>query len=270
MKDFIGRCAVVTGGGGLLGRSMALRFARAGMNIVVSDIHLEGAEAVAGEVEKAGGQAIAVQTDVSDLASVQALADKACDTFGGVHLLCNNAGAVVLKPFEELTPADWTTVLSVQFNGVLNGIHAFLPKMLAQGGDCHIVNTSSMSGVGLASMRQLNAPYVTAKFAVVGLSEVMAASMADKGVGVSVLCPGFTVKAPETVTDETFLMPSAAWYKNNLLNPDQVAEEVYQGVYENRLFIFPHRAGREEVKRHFELMMAGFDQAEKTSPPGTL
>jgi len=267
MKQFRDRCAVITGGGGLLGRAMALRFAREGMKVVVSDSNADSATAAAAEVRAAGGEAIAIAADVTSLDSMAALAAGAVAAYGGVHLLCNNAGIAVLKPFAEQTPADWQQVLGVQLNGVLNGIHAFLPILLAQGGDCHVVNTSSMSGVGLAEMRQLNAPYVTAKFAVVGLSEVMAASMADKGLGVSVLCPGFTVQDPAAITDAMYQMPSAAWYKHNLLNPAQVAEEVYHGVRENRLFIFPHRAGREEVVRHFEKIMAGFDQAEKTSPP---
>ena len=142
---------------------------------------------------------------------------------------------------------------------------AFLPRLLAQGGERHIVNTSSMSGVGRADLRALNAPYVTAKFAVVGLSEVMAPSLAEHGIDVSVLCPGFAVADPESWT--SFPMPSAAWYEHNLLGADDVATEVVHGIRERRLHIFPHRAGRGEVEGRHARLIEGFDQAARTSRP---
>ncbi len=264
MRDFEGRCAVITGGGGLLGRGLATVFARAGMNIVVADIDEEAAAVTAAEVEAIGTRAVAVKTDVTEPDSVESLADRAYEQFGAVHVLCNNAGAAVLKPFVELTRADWERVLSIQWGGVLNGILAFLPRLLVQGGDRHIVNTSSMSGVGLADLRLLNAPYVTAKFAVVGLTEVMAPSLAEHGIGVSVLCPGYTVSDPAKVT---FAMPSAAWYEHNLLTAEPVAREVLSGIREGRLHIFPHRAGRGEVEGRHLRLLEGFDQAAHTSPP---
>lgn len=267
MQEFKGRCAVITGGAGLLGRALALRFAREGMNVVVSDLREEAAEAVAAEVRGLGVEAIGVAADVADADAVERLAERAYASFGAVHLLCNNAGVARLKPFAELTRADWQLVLGVQFNGVLNGIQSFLPRLIAQGGESHIVNTASMSGVGVAEMRRLNAPYVTAKFAVVGLTEVMAPSLAEHGIGVSVLCPGFTVADPDGFDPAYFQMPSAAWYRDNLLPPEAVAEEVVHGVREKRLHIFPHRAGREEVIRRHEKLMAAFDQAERTAWP---
>ncbi|MET0379255.1 MAG: SDR family NAD(P)-dependent oxidoreductase [Spongiibacteraceae bacterium] len=267
MQELKHRCAVITGGAGLLGRAMALRFAREGMNVVVSDLRKDAAEAVADEVRKLGVKAIGVGTDVANADSVDQLAERAYAEFGAVHLLCNNAGAVRLKPFVELTRDDWQLVFGVQFNGVLNGIQTFMPRLIAQGGESHIVNTSSMSGVGVPDMRQLNAPYVTAKFAVVGLTEVMAASLAEHNIGVSVLCPGFTVADPDGFDPKNFLMPAAAWYRDNLLPPEAVADEVVHGVRENRLHIFPHRAGRSEVQARHDKLMHAFDQAEKTSWP---
>jgi len=263
--DFTGKCAVVTGGGGLLGAGMATAFARKGMNVVVSDLNADTAAATAAAVEALGAKALAVTTDVADPDSVERLAEQSYAAFGAVHVLCNNAGLAVLKPFVELTRTDWNRVLSVQFDGVLNGILTFMPRMIAQGGRSHIVNTSSMSGVGRADLRQLNAPYVTAKFAVVGLSETMAPSLAEHGIGVSVLCPGMTVADPANFT--TFKMPSAQWYEHNLLDADQVAQEVLHGIEENRLHIFPHRAGRGEVQTRHQQLLDDFDKAERTSPP---
>jgi len=265
MHEFAGRCAVITGGGGLLGRGMARAFAQAGMNVVVADIDETAAVATAAEVNVIGSTAVPVPTDVTDPVSMEKLADRAYREFGAVHVLCLNAGAAVLKPFVELTRPDWERVLSVQFNGVLNGVLTFLPRLREQGGDRHIVNTASMSGVGRADLRARNAPYVTAKFAVVGLTEVMAAPLAELGIGVSVLCPGYTVPDPAQVS--TLAMPSAAWYEHNLLTPEQVAAEVLHAIREGRLYIFPHRAGRGEVEDRHQQLMEGFDQAARTSPP---
>jgi NAD(P)-dependent dehydrogenase (short-subunit alcohol dehydrogenase family) len=265
VDDFSDKVAVITGGGGLLGRGMATVFARNGMHVVAADLDEAAAKETAAQVEALGTRGVAVRTDVADPASMEALADRAYQELGRVNVLCLNAGAAVLKPFVELTRADWERVLSVQWDGVLNGVLTFLPRLLAQGGDRHIVSTSSMSGVGLADLRQLNAPYVTAKFAVVGLSEVMAPALAEHGIGVSVLCPGYTVADPSAVTH--FAMPSAAWYEHNLMDATPVAEELLHGIRENRLYIFPHRAGREEVERRHQRLMEGFDQAERTSPP---
>jgi NAD(P)-dependent dehydrogenase (short-subunit alcohol dehydrogenase family) len=267
MKDFNGKCAVITGGAGLLGRGMALTFARHGMKLVVADINEERLSETVSAVRALGAEAIAVPTDVTRPEAMENLADAAYGRFGEVNLLCLNAGRVILKPFEQLTPEDWHQVMSVQFGGVLNGVLAFLPRLIAQGGERHVVLTSSMSGVGRGDLRLLNAPYVTAKFAVVGMTEVMAPAMAPHGIGVSVLCPGMVVADPEAFRAQgNWKMPSAAWYKDNLIDAAQLAEEVLEGVSEGRLHIFPHRLGRGEVETRHAKLMEGFDQAERTSP----
>ena len=268
MKDFIDKCAVITGGGGLLGRGMATAFAHRGMHVVIADLDEQAAARSVYDVEQTGRRAISIPTDVTDQASMDRLAEGSYSAFGAVHMLCLNAGLSILKPFEELTLDDWTKVLSVQLGGVLLGINAFLPRLLAQREQCHIVATASMSGVGRADLRSLNAPYVTAKFAVVGLVEAMAPALAPHGIGVSVLCPGLTVEDPHSYRNaQVWKMPSAQWYEHNLLTPAQVASEVLYGVEENRLHIFPHRAGRGEVESRHARLLEGFSQAERTSPP---
>jgi NAD(P)-dependent dehydrogenase (short-subunit alcohol dehydrogenase family) len=257
---------VITGGGGLLGRALANAFARRGANVVVVDLQESTAQSVADEISEVHNvSVIAVAADVTDRTSMDDAARRAVEAFGPVTVLINNAGRTILRPFAELTPEDWAAVLGVQLHGVLNGIYAFLPGMIAHPARSHIVNTSSMSGVGRADLRTLNAPYVTAKFAVAGLSETMAPALAEHGIGVSVLCPGFTHSHPESVT--SFPMPSAEWYRHNLLSGTEVAEETVAGVLENRLHIFPHRLGRQEVVDRHQLLLRGFDQAEATSPP---
>jgi len=262
-------CAVITGGGGLLGRAMAVAFAREGRAIVLADIDEGKLAETAALVEAEGCRALAVRTDVSDQAAMIALADLAFEAFGRVDRIVLNAGAARLKKFVDLVREDWDAVMGVQWNGVLNGILAFLPRLVAQGGDRHIVVVSSMSGVGRADLRQLNAPYVVAKFACAGLVEVMAPSLAEEGIGTSLLCPGMTVADPAAMKGVQWPMASAAWYQDNLLDSSQVAAEVLAGIAENRLYIFPHRAGRQEVIDRHQALMHGFDQAERTSPVRT-
>lgn len=260
-------CVVITGGGGLLGRAMAVAFAREGRDIVLADIDAQKLAESARAVEAEGQQALTVITDVSDAAAMEALAEAAWQRFGRVDRLCLNAGLAVLKPFTALTRADWDRVMGVQWEGVLNGVLAFLPRLIAQGGDRHILVVSSMSGVGRADLRQLNAPYVVAKFASAGLAEVMGPALAQEGIGVSLLCPGMTVADPAAMRDVEWPMPSAAWYKDNLLDAEQVATEVIAGIAERRFYIFPHHAGREEVLGRHARLMEGFDQATRAADP---
>jgi len=262
-------CAVITGGAGLLGRAMASAFLRQGMNVVLADVDRDKLEQAARVLSPDKGEVLTVQTDVSSPDQMDRLAARAFDHFGQVNRLCLNAGIAILKPFDQLTRDDWDKVLGVQFGGILNGITAFLPRLIQQGGDRHIVLTSSMSGVGRADLRQLNAPYVVSKFATTGLGEVMAPSLAAQGIGVSILCPGMTVENPAALRGTSWPMPSAAWYADNLLDADQVASELLAGIAEGRLYIFPHRLGRQEVIDRHARIIDGFDQAARTSPPVT-
>jgi len=255
-------CAVVTGGAGLLGQAMGLAFARQGMDVVLADIDAEKVEAAAEAVRATGVEVLAVRCDVAQAAEVDELAARAYARFGRVNRLCLNAGLAILKPFAELRREDWNAVMGVQFGGVLNGVLAFLPRLIAQGGDRHVVLTSSMSGVGRADLRTLNAPYVVAKFATTGLGEVMGPALEEHGIGVSILCPGLTVKDPEAMRGMDWPMASAKWYADNVLDAEQVAAEVLAGISEGRRHIFPHHAGRQEAVDRHAMLMRGFDQAE--------
>ena len=256
-------CAVITGGGGLLGTALARAFARQGLDVVLADIDEDRMQRAIQAVEQEGRSALAVVTDVAQPEALERLAQEAWGRFERVERLCLNAGVAVLKPFTELTRTDWDNVMNVQWGGVLNGVLAFLPRLVDQEGDRHILIVSSMSGVGRADLRQLNAPYVAAKFACVGLAEVMAPSLEPHGIGVSVLCPGLTVEDPAAMKGTAWPMASAAWYDENLLDADEVADQVTAGISEKRLHIFPHHAGRQEVLDRHARLMLGFDQAER-------
>lgn len=259
-----GGTVVITGGAGLLGGGFARAFAARGSRIVITDMHADRAEDAAARLRQdTGASVLAIGLDVTDRASADAAAERLFASGDGVDVLINNAGLAIVKPFVELTRDDWDRVLDVQLHGVINLTTAFLPGLTAQERPSHILNVASMSGVGRADLRVDNAPYVAAKFAVTGLSEAMGPALAPHGIGVSVLCPGFTRADPSTAS---FPLPSAEWYRGNVLTPDEVAEESVAGVIEGRLHIFPHRAGRQEVLDRHQLLMEGFDQAAVTSP----
>lgn len=189
MKQLTGRVAVITGAGGGMGRSIALSLAREGVDVVISDIEAVAAEAVRDEALALGVRAIAHATDVADLAQVQALADAAYDAFGEVHILVNNAG-VTMRPFRavwDTAHEDFRWVIGVNVWGVVNGVHVFVPRMRAQPGEKHIVNTSSM---GTLATVPGHSTYVLTKAAVNGFSDVIREELADDGFGVTILYPG--------------------------------------------------------------------------------
>jgi len=184
MDDLAGRTAVVTGGGSGIGRAIALELASAGMNVVIADIEPVPARDVATEVEALGRRALAVPTDVSDFAAVDALADAAYAEFGAVHVVCNNAGVLIFGDLQDLKIEDWNWLLGVNVFGVLNGIYAFLPRMLAAGEPGHIVNTASiaaLSGDGI---------YGVSKSAILNITETLRRDLEDTPIGVTALCPG--------------------------------------------------------------------------------
>ncbi|MBM7422963.1 SDR family NAD(P)-dependent oxidoreductase [Spongiibacter marinus] len=178
--------AVITGAGSGIGAALATACAKRGLRVLVADIEYEAAEATASRLRKAGAKANAYQVDVSDSEEVYAMADHCQKLFGGCDLLCNNAGVSIQKPIEEMSPADWSWLVSVNTLGVAHSLSAFLPIMRQQQ-QGYIVNTASMAG--LTPLCNFGA-YTASKYAVVGMSEVLKEELKDSHLGVSVLCPG--------------------------------------------------------------------------------
>ena len=188
MVELRNRVAVVTGGVGGIGRALAERFLAEGMSVVLADIEREPLEQVAGELD--GDRVLAVPTDVTDAASVEALRDAALERFGAVHVICNNAGVGGLGHTTWDSPIEaWEWVLGVNLWGVLHGIRTFVPLLVEQD-EGRVVNTASLAG-----LRALPGfgPYAVSKHAVVALSEGMHLELELQGsqVRVHVLCPGF-------------------------------------------------------------------------------
>ena len=188
MKELSGKTAVVTGGASGIGLAMAETFADAGMRVVLADIEAPALDAAVDRLEGKGVEAIGVVTDVSDIASMEALKAAADERFGAVHVVCNNAGVggnADGSGGRNIDLADWKWVLEVNLWGVVHGHKVFLDDMISQG-EGHIVNTSSMAGQFPG-----HGPYSASKWAVVCITEGLFHQLQGTGVGVSCLCPGW-------------------------------------------------------------------------------
>jgi NAD(P)-dependent dehydrogenase (short-subunit alcohol dehydrogenase family) len=252
MTDLQGRVAVVTGGASGIGRAMAERFARERAKVVVADIDEAGLATTVDSIKARGGEALGVRTDVTDLASVQALATAAFKAFGAVNVLCNNAGVALWGGLESATHRDWQWVL-----GVIHGIEAFVPRMIASKEPGHIVNTASMAG--LVATRGLGV-YNTSKYAVVGLSETLAKDLRPYHIGVSVLCPmgvATQIRAsdrnrPSELSNETASAVEPVELMGRTLRPAVVAEMVLSAIRASRLYVITHEEALEALRRRHE------------------
>ena len=268
MDSFKGKVAVVTGGGSGIGRALTLALAREGARVVVADVDEGAMGAVAGEARGHGVDALTVRTDVSDLGQVQALAERAWQAFGVVHVLCNNAGVAAWGGLERATHRDWQWVLGVNLWGVIHGIETFVPRMIAGGEGGHIVNTASMAGL-IAS--QGLGVYNTSKYAVVGLSETLAKDLKPYRIGVSVLCPmGVETRIresernrPAALRNEREPAAPAVELIGRYLAPDAVADMVLAAVRRNELYVITHDEGLEPLRRRFERMQQSILQRKK-------
>ena len=191
MKELKGRVAVITGGAGGIGRAMGERFGAEGMKVVLADLKADRLDQTVSELRADGIDVIGVPTDVSSLDSVNALRDATLDHFGKVHVVCNNAGVAsgAHGQIWEHEINDWRFAFSVHVYGVINGINAFVPTLLAQGEEAHIVNTTSNNG-GFSPIAA-SPTYATCKAAVVTISECLWGQLhaIDSPIGVSVLFP---------------------------------------------------------------------------------
>ena len=187
MKNLIGRTAVVTGAASGIGRAMAERFLAEGMKVVLADIEGDALQRTERELSALGVVA-AKHTDVSAAEPVQALADFTLRIFGGVQVLCNNAGVGIGGAIWEHSVKDWDWLFGVNVWGVVHGLRTFVPIMINQGDECHIVNTASAAGL---DARPWLGMYSASKYAVVAISEALQQELAVTApkIGVSVLCP---------------------------------------------------------------------------------
>jgi NAD(P)-dependent dehydrogenase (short-subunit alcohol dehydrogenase family) len=291
MQDLAGKVAVVTGSASGLGRAMAERFSREGMTVVIADNRVSAADVVAKEIASEGGRAVAMEVDVTKRASVVALADRVDADLGGVHVLVNNAGVAAPSTYLEADEDAWRWVMEVNVFGVLYGIQTFVPRMLARGGEAHIVNTSSFGGLvgpncfegnrfpygsGEVNRERGMPSYMVSKHAVVALSEGLAGNLEGTAIGVSVLCPahhdntGIYENSAKfrpaqfggpNADGEKLAARSAKRRHEPAKDPNELAGRVVRAIRQGHFYIFSHPDNRFIVEQRFEQILAGFDDA---------
>jgi NAD(P)-dependent dehydrogenase (short-subunit alcohol dehydrogenase family) len=264
METLTDSTVVVTGGASGIGYALARAFAAAGSNVVIADVEADALEAARAALP---ADTLAVRTDVSVVADVEALAAATLERFGRVDVLCNNAGVSTFNLLEHQTPDDWKWVFDVNFWGVVHGVQTFLPIMRAQGTPGHVVNTASIAG--LLSGVVFLGPYAASKVAVVSLSETLRDELAMAGspIGVSVLCPSATntnvmeaernrppQRGTETRTPEAdqFLQAIKAGFTGpDGLEPDAVAAQVLDAIRHDRFWVVTHSDLRPALEQRF-------------------
>lgn len=253
MQSFEGKVAVVTGGASGLGLAMATRFAEAGMNIVLGDIEAEPLAMAESAIAAKGVKVLPIRTDVAKAEEVEALAEGAYQQFGGVHVLCNNAGVGGNQgPMWELSQADWEWTIDVDMWSVVHGVRSFVPRMIESGEEGHIVNTASIAGLVSGAV---GGPYTVAKFAVEAMSEQLHYELGRAGhnIGVSVLCPGFVNTAiydsgrnrqaeygeAQPVTGPSPIRAALEERRQTMMQPADIGELVFEAVRDRELYIIP-------------------------------
>lgn len=270
MDDLRGKVAVVTGAASGMGLAMARRFAGEGMAVVLADVEQPALEAAVDAIERSGGTALGVRTDVASAEEVERLAATAYEHHGAVHLVCANAGVFAGGLLWERPVADFDWTLGVNLYGIVHAIRAFVPRMLEAGQPGHIVTTASMGGL---ITNAYSGPYYTSKFAAVGLTECLAHDLAAVGapIGVSCLVPSLVATGigtsernrPERFVDRLHADPTpdvefvnAAIRDSTAagMDPDEVAALVLDAVRADRFWIPTKPSFHDQVRgRHEDL-----------------
>jgi NAD(P)-dependent dehydrogenase (short-subunit alcohol dehydrogenase family) len=271
MRDLAGKVAVVTGAASGIGFAMAERFAGEGMRIVLADIEGPPLNDATSRLARAGHDVCSLKVDVAKAHEVRELADFTLGKYGGIHVLCNNAGVGIGGAVWEHTVKDWEWLLGVNVWGVIHGLRSFVPAMLKQGDECHIVNTASTAGL---DARPWLGMYSASKYAVVAISEALQQELAMVGsrIGVSVVCPAIVNtrigeaerNRPEALRDDSSgEAPAQAQafgeaFRAMLASgipPEQVADAVLEGIRNDRFYIIPSGETEQRIRSRYERLL---------------
>jgi NAD(P)-dependent dehydrogenase (short-subunit alcohol dehydrogenase family) len=276
--EISGKVALVTGAGSGIGASLSSSLAAAGAKVVLGDVDAGALEKVARAIAAGGADVLALELDVTSREAWHSCAERIRNKFGGAEILCSNAGVSSRRvPIGELVPEEWDRLIDVNLTGVFNGARTFLSEMLRPGYSGHIVNTASVCGLfGTPAL----GPYTASKFGVVGLSEVMRFELAPRGVGVSVLCPGFvatqivanSIRAMQSNDDAVLSGPdqereALGNYLQTAMSPDQVAAQVIEAIRHNWFYVFTHREYSPVIHKRMTAISAALTQTEPNSTP---
>jgi NAD(P)-dependent dehydrogenase (short-subunit alcohol dehydrogenase family) len=253
-----GKLAFVTGAAGGIGAGIARALGHAGARVVISDINAEALRATKDRLARDGVVTATRILDVADLQSWEATIESVVAELGPIHILCNNAGVASGGPIADMDPDVWDRLMAINVNGVFYGVRTFVRHAQAHAEGAHIVNTGSIYGVfsgkGVA-------PYVTSKFAVVGLSEALRFDLEPDGIGVSVLCPGL-VDTGFRLNSQRVLRPGQASQttggNKGRMSPDPIGEMVVEAIRENRFYVITHPEYREIVEARHQVMLRDF------------
>ncbi|MBV9513336.1 MAG: SDR family NAD(P)-dependent oxidoreductase [Mycobacteriaceae bacterium] len=277
MQSFADRAAVITGGASGIGLATAREFAQGGARVVLGDVDQPALDEAVAALRADGFEAHGVVCDVRHLDEVDRLADEAFRLLGAVHIVFNNAGVALVGPIAEMTNEDWRWLIDVDLWGPIHGVEVFLPRLLRQGSDGHMLFTSSFAGmvanIGLG-------PYCVAKYGVVALAETLARELRSEGIGVSVLCPmivdtniaansqrGRSSVSAQSTGSEALAEPADPVREtpslragNVVLDAADVARLTADAVLANRLYVLPHRDSRGSIRRRFDRIDRTFDE----------
>lgn len=281
MKEFRDQVAVITGAASGIGNGIAERCADEGMKVVLADVEKSALSKTEKALKAKGAEVLSVLTDVSKAKDVETLAKKTLDKFGKVDLLVNNAGVVAGSTIWDSTPADWEWVMGVNLWGVIYGLRTFIPIMMKQDTESHIVNTASATG--LVSYG-LSAPYQVTKHAVVALSENLYYSLKQQkaNINVSVLCTAWVKtrvlnsgrNRPSKLKDapkrKTVGQENIARYVKKMreaiqegMSPHEVADFVFKAMENKQFYIFTHPSETTPlVKQRMENLLHGQNPSE--------
>jgi len=275
MNNLEGKTAFITGGANGIGLAMAQAFLAEGMNVAIADVDESALADAETALRGSNAEVRAYELDVTDRAQYATVADQVETDLGPVHLVCNNAGVYRGGAMDSVTYEDWDWVMGVNVGGVINGVQTWIQRLEAHGEGGHIVNTASMAGMITSPGLGI---YNTSKFAVVGLSEALREDLAEKGIGVSVLCPGMVNTRilesertrPDDFAPEDENAEAAAQAHSEVMQmamnagipAEEVAQLVVDGVRHNLMYLFPHPELKASTELRVQTILDAFGEAD--------
>jgi NAD(P)-dependent dehydrogenase (short-subunit alcohol dehydrogenase family) len=281
MRDLAGKTAFVTGAASGIGLGVATRLAQAGVKVMLCDIEQAALDKAVAELKQTNADVEAVRADVSLKAELQAAAEATLERYGEVHILHNNAGVGGGGGYGAWTEAGWSWTIGVNLMAVIWGVEIFGPLIERHGQGGHIVNTASIAGLLSGSGNAYN----VTKYGVVALSEGLRAELAPRGIGVSVLCPGFIrtqiIDSSRNLPDRFAGAvartpaegPAVEWLSAvrqrvaTGIDPLYVGDLVREGIEEDWPYIFTDNEFEPIIEARYAGIKAGFDKIRDRTPP---